>query len=385
MIAPLLLLAGRAGHAQEEQRELKEQVRGVQEVMNVAKSIGPWESQFQIIDEATDNVFRQQGWNSEPDLFARDVLRQVGVIAPWRPREREEVFLNAVQSRFSLTHDQRTSLAADMRREAMAMTIKHFKDALPVVLDMASTRARNQAFTPEQVQEWSRRLKPMMDEGAQMMERVADRLKRTMTEEQRRRLDEDMRAFQRRHKDVRRMVERWEDGKWTPADWGLQNDPLHAVAAARHSAIEAQKNALVEQARLASNPDEPRISVNESSWDRYVKWFCSTYQCDARQRSMSDSILRGSKKEAMDYRAARRDVIERYEALAASSESSGQRENAEAELARLLAPISQVFERMKLRLYQEVLTTEQRKKFTPRPPPAPPPIQAEAPEAPPPT
>lgn len=365
----------------------KDQVKKAEEVIEVARTIGPWENQAPVFQQATDNIFRQQGWTSESDQFAREVMRQVGTIPPWKPREREEVFLGAVQSRFSLTHDQRTLLGTEMRRESMTFMIKHFKDMVPVMLEVAKTRAANEPFTPEQVQEWSRQLRPIMDEGLQMMDRVTGKLKRTMSPDQRRQLEEDLRALRRRHKDTMKMVERWEHGRWSPTDWGLQNDPLHAATAAQDAAREAEKNALVEQARLARNPDEPRIALNESSWDTYVKWFCNTYHCDDRQRTMADSILQRSKREASDYRGARRTMIEQQERLSSGGEAN-------PELNRLLQPIREIFERMKQRLSSEILTTEQRKKYgpaepvAPRPPPAvvpPPPATAQKAEEPPPT
>lgn len=339
-----------------------DQLKQANEVMEAAKKIGPWESQTQVLEEATDHFFLQQNWNSEPDQFARQLMRDVGRIAPWNPHERQDVFLNAVQERLKLTHDQRSQLDNSFRQETMTFAMKHFKDVVPIMLDVAKARANNDPFTPEQVQDWSNRLRPMMDEGMQVIQRVSSRLEKTMTAEQRELLQADMRAFVRRHEDSKKLVEKWAAGGWSPADWGLQNDPVHAGAMAEHRAREAEKNALVEAKRGTQMPDEKTASMDESAWDKYVKWFCSAYQCDERQRVQADAILKKSKKDAIAYREHKKDLIAQWERRIAGEKDASKLGAAQTELQRLLAPITQTYDRMKRQL-ASLLTGAQRQKF----------------------
>jgi hypothetical protein len=343
----------------------KERLRQAAQLMDVAKSVGPWDRQYQIMDEATENVFSQQGWNSEPDHFARNVMREVGRVPPWEPQKRQEVFLNQLQGRYGLTHDQLRQFDKDFQREGMTLAVKHFKDVFPIVLEAAKTRAADEPFTPDQVQRWTTKLRPLLDEGAETIERVTGKLMRTMTPDQRRVIETDLKAFRRRHNDVKQMAERWASGKWTPADWGLQNDPVHAGEMFNAAASAAERDALVEQVLIAKRPDEERIARSEDEWERYVKWFCNTYQCDDRQRSTAAGILAGSRKEAIAYRAAKRDVITQFEGAIRQTDDGQRRKSLGGELDRVLQPISDTFERMKRRLYEEVLTTAQRIKFTP--------------------
>jgi hypothetical protein len=354
-------------------------IEGAEEVIEATKRIGPWESQYQVMEEATDRVFERQGWTSEPDRFARDLMRQVGQIAPWKPEEREKAFMEGLQGRYHLTHDQRSRLGTDMRRETMLLTLKHFKDIVPVAMEIARTRAAGQPFSSDQVQQWSRALRPMMEDGLQLIERVTGRLQRTMSEDQRRLLDADLQAFRRRHADVRRLVDRWEAGQWSPADWGLDTDPVHAGVMARQAAAEGRSAAPA----APRPPDETATAAREDAWDAYVRWFCNAYQCDDRQRTSADRILKNSKKEAYDYRSARRDLIARAERLAGQGTGSPQQKAAAAELQRVLAPITQIFERMKKRLHAEVLTTRQRLMFAPEDTASAPPRAAPAPAPPP--
>lgn len=339
-----------------------DQLKQADEVMEAAKKIGPWENQSQVLDEATDHFFSQQNWNSEPDQFARQLFRDVGRIAPWRQHERQEVFLNGVQQRLNLTHDQRVQLDSALRQETMTFAMRHFKDVVPVVLEVAKTRAANEPFTPEQVQDWSNRLRPLMDEGLQVVQRVTSRLEKTMTAEQRELLQADMRALVHRHEDMKKMVEKWGAGNWSPADWGLQNDPVHAGSMAEHRAREAEKNALVDAARSGQKPDEATASMNESDWDKYVKWFCNAYECDERQRVQAEAILKKSKKEAIGYRTSKQETIEQWERRLTGEKDANKLLAGQAELQRLFAPIVQTFERMKRQL-ASLLTVQQRKKF----------------------
>jgi hypothetical protein len=206
-----------------------------------------------------------------------------------------------------------------------------------------------------------------MDDALDSLERVSGKLEQTMTPDQRKTLQGDMKAFRRRQDDVKRMTEKWASGQWTPADWGLQNDPIHAGEMSKAAAGDAEKNALVEQAIIAKRPDEQLIAKDESEWDKYVKWFCNTYQCDERQRTTADGILRGSKKEAIGYLNARRDIIEQAQRKVKSASDAEGRKSANAHYDQVMAPVTQTFERMKKRLYEEVLTTKQRATYTPSP------------------
>lgn len=362
----VILLRPCAAVAQDRRPVSEDELKKTEQTMlEEAQRIGPWENQIPIIEDATDNIFRQQGWTAPEDAWARQVMSEVSRIPPWKPVERQEVFLNSVQSRWNLSHDQRNQLNASVQREAMALAFKHFKDMAPVAMDIMRARANGEPFTPEQVQQWAAKLKPVMDDGAQMVQRVTQQLERTMTEDQRKLLQADVDAFLRRNNDVQRLVQKWQAGKWEPSDWGLQNDPIHAPVMHQYVARDAERNALVERAQANKPLDEKRIAVNESEWDRYVKWFCDTYACDDRQRTQVEAILKSSKNEAINRRSARQAEIEQLEKLISSTTNPQAKAAHQADLDRYLAPINEIFERMKKRLHEEVLTSQQRARFSP--------------------
>lgn len=354
-------LRAQPGGAQLPPEQLKEAEALVEEAQT---KIGPWENQVPIIEDATDNIFRQQGWNSPEDQWARQVMREVSSIPPWKAAERQDVFMNAMQARWNLSHDQRNQLNGALQRETMMLTFKHFKDVMPVAMDALRTRANGQPFTPEQVQQWSTKLRPMIDDGMQTVQRVTQQLERTMTEEQRKLLQADLAAFTKRHTDMQKLVQKWQSGQWQPTDWGLQNDPVHAPVMQQYAQRDAERNALVERAQANRPPiDDARFASDESEWDKYVKAFCRKYECDERQITQAEAILKKAKSEAINYRNGRRGDIEKAERLVASATAgSAMRKDAQAEMDRLLQPINQTFERMKASL-DGLLTTQQRNQF----------------------
>lgn len=365
------------------------EAREIEQLQEDARKLGDWDNQRALIDEATDNIFQQQGWNSESDQWARSLMRDVGRVSPWNPQERQKLFLDGLQVRYTLTADQRSNLDGDIQREAMMVAMKHFKDTLPVAMEIIKTRAGNQPFTPEQVQRWSKALKPMMDDSFTAVERVVGKLGKTMTEEQRAKLKGDMDAFQKRHQGMQKMVEKWQAGNWNPTDWGLQNDPLHAGAMAQFTAAQAEKDRRAGEAE-ARRAEERGFATNESTWEQYVRQFCDRYGFSDTQRTQADAILQKHKKEALDYLATRRERIEQQQRLSQSPENSPAKLEAGRELERLLAPVGAIFERMQAQL-TSLLTSEQRAKFPPpaaapakRPDPAPPKPPAQpAPSSPP--
>ncbi len=347
--------------------DVQQQEQQAKQLQEDAESMGAWDQQQLLLDQATDNVFVQQGWNSEPDQYARSLAREINQVPLWQPHQRQEVFLNGLQTRYDLTQDQRVSLDANIRHEAMMVTARHFKDMMPVVMEIVRTRASGEPFTAEQVQRWSAALKPMMDDSLQSVQRVTEKMKGDMTPDQKRRLDADVDALVKRHDDMVKQVERWQAGLWTPEDWGLQDDPLHAAAMAEVRAKEAQKNALVEAAAVKRRLEDGLNLADESDWDKYVKRFCNKYECTDAQRTTAEAILKQSKQEAFGYRAARGEQIVKCEDSIRTATDSRTRQANEAELRRLLTPVEDIFNRLKARLHEQVLTTQQRKRFPDEP------------------
>ena len=342
-----------------------EQVRDTQrQIEESAKGMGPWDQHQRIIEDATDKFFQQNNWTSEPDQYARSLLRQIEKIPPWQQHDRQKVFLDGLQSRYGLSEDQKSLLDKEVHQVGMQVSMKHFATLAPIAMDMIRTRAKGDPFTPEQVAGWMRQLGPVMDDAKKAMDEVSAKLGATMSESQKEIFDKDVKALLKRHNDVVKMVDKWKSGGWTPMDWGLQNDGPHAAMVAEMQRRDAEKNNLTEQKEF-SKPlgDGNAKATDEDTWEKYVRHFCTYYDCDERQKSQAFGILKDVQKQAVGYRSAHRLDIEKAEAAAKDAVSAERKTYYAKELERQLAPIGELFTQLKTRLDATVLTTEQRTKM----------------------
>ncbi len=347
-----------------EKKAATDPLKQIKELEEQTRQIGPWEYEAQVITDANLNIFLKNGWNSESDMFTLDLINQVSRVSPLNVTEREEIFLNGIQQRYTLTHDQRTLTAREMRAESMSVAKKHFMEMMPVVLDIVQTRARKEPFTAEKVQKWAAKFDPLMGDALQAVERVRQKLAGTMNEDQRRRLDIDMEAVVKRHNDFVEMIKDWKAGNWNPTDWGLQNDPIHAGEMAKYRIRMAEHQGLVDAALLKKKPDLKIVAGNESEWERYVKWFCNTYKCDDRQRASAKAILKDSLRLAEDYLHARGREIAKVRRLSETAETEKARAYHANELDRLHAPIRRYFKSLCDRLEKQILTSVQQRLLT---------------------
>ncbi len=338
----------------------------IQELQEHAKDMGPWETEASLLRDVHVNIFEKSGWTGESDQFALDLMHQVTQIAPWNAAQREDVFLSGLQNRLDLTHDQRGLIGREMRLESMKVTMKHIKDLLPVALEIAQTRARQEPFTAEQVQKWSQKFKPLMDDAMASVQKVAAKLDKTMTAEQREVLDKDMKALLKRHADVEAMVENWKAGNWNPTEWGLDNDPIHANAMFEHRMRQAEKDGLVNLALTKKKPDIAVTAKDKSAWRLYVQWFCNFYACDDMQRTTADGILKKIDTRATTLLQVRAKSIAKAEQLLDAAQTDAQRKVQVDALARLQRPIEDLFKELCARLEANVLTSQQRKLLPPK-------------------
>lgn len=334
------------------------------EIEKTAKGMGPWERHRAVITEATDNMFRQKGWNSESDVFTRGVLRDVEQLPPWQYQERQEVFMNHMQTRYNLGEEDKTFLSGQMQREMMAVGIKHFRTMAPMMMEIIKLRSQNLPFTPDLVQKWSRNLDPVMADAKIAVEKVAARLAERLDPQARKQLKADMKALVRRHDDMVASVQDWKKGKWTPTEWGLQNDPIHGRIMQRLQAVDDEKTTLTEikEARDRSLDTFGKDS-DESTWKKYVRMFCIKYECDTLQTDTAHGIRRSSEREAKNSRDTRKKDIEKLESLLAAAETDKERAYYQRNLDRQLKPITLIFDRMCRKLVGNVLTSKQRLRF----------------------
>ena len=329
-------------------------------LVDQTKDLGPWDGHRQLLSDATDNMFERQGWTSEPDRYTREVLRDLQQYDPWQYQERQDTFMNHMQVRYELTEAQKEQLSRDMQREALMTGIKHFRTTAPIAMEIVRLRTEGKPFTAEDVQRWSSQLDPVMEDAKAAVKRVAEKLEGTMSPSQREQLKKDMDALLKRHDDVVRMVGEWQQGKWDPSQWGLQNDPVHGPQMRAIHAREDERTRLADISQARRDLKGVGKADDESTWERYVRLFCVRFACDDLQKITAFAILKSVVREAENIRAARKGDIEKLEASIAKADSDERRGYFESELHRALLPIEALFERLCSRLDNEVLRSDQR-------------------------
>ncbi len=363
MMATLMafVVAGLAVSAGAEEPKTKnlnnalEQVKALQE--QARKIEDNWAIEAMRIQEAHNIMFRRNGWTSESDTFALNLINEISTYGPFETEARESVFLNGVQSRFGLSEDQVDVLNSEMRRESMAFTMKHFDKLLPVAMEAVQAKSAGQPFTPEMVAKWSRQLEPIMEDALSGVDRVKQRLASTMDDSQKALLEKDMEAVRKRHNDIKAKVQQWKNGKWTPYDFGLENDPAYAGVI---------RDYMPPEDAPVANREEIVIEVtrrDQSLWAKYVADFVNKYDCDEKQRNSAMAILKDSESEAARHLAANGEELEYHERRAKESPSERKRAYHAKKADQLRRPIEQIFDRMCRRLESNVLNREQRRQL----------------------
>ena len=77
-VTPALADAPDKGEATEEVMRMD------REVTELAKQLGDWSEHNDIIADALVQMWKRNGWNSEADLYAKDLAMDITEIPPWK-------------------------------------------------------------------------------------------------------------------------------------------------------------------------------------------------------------------------------------------------------------------------------------------------------------
>lgn len=361
--AAVFLFAGRAGAddkpAKKSSPNMFDQIRMLQEQ---AKSINDnWSIEAMRIKEAHNIMFQRNGWTSESDLFALNLINDISSYGPFDAQAREGAFMRGLESRYGFSQDQLGIVNDEMRNESMMFTMKHFDKLMPVALEAVQAKAAGEPFTPEMVARWSQQLSPVMDEALEGLERVRSKIEPTMDESQKEIMLKDMAAIQRRHDHIKTQVEKWKRGEWTPYDFGVENYPEYASVIGdypRPGTVAAGAN--------VPTPEEMSFEAarrDMSQWEKYVAEFVNKYECDEKQRNAANGILKDCESEAAKYLAANGDDLEFNERRAKESPSKRKRAYHAKKAEKLRRPIEKIFDRLCRRLESSVLNRDQRRQL----------------------
>jgi len=226
---------------EEEARHVDDQhvAADVHQLIDSMRELGPWDEQYGYIVNAVESVYARNGWESEPDLFSLDLMREVSAIPPWQMRERFDTLTQMLSDRYLLDEDQQRTLRWTLARESFAMFARHAPRIMEYSLEAIKTRAAGEAITPEQVARWTELADPIYRDMRKDTLRIAQDFKTHLDDEQQALVDIDLAAALKRLDRVDQMRPAWLRGEWRPEEWGLDNDPIQVAAEARAAGLDS--------------------------------------------------------------------------------------------------------------------------------------------------
>jgi hypothetical protein len=251
---------------EDEQRERQEQREAVRtqraklaeqftRLMAAVQELGSWEEHSAYALAATEKIFERNGWDSEPDLFSLDLIREVEALPPWAIQDRFDTFVGALSDRYLLDERQEQILQQTIARESNAVFARHAGRILEYAGEMIQTRAAGEAITPEQVARWVELATPVFEDSQRALNEGAQQFMQKLDPEQQAIVQRDVDAANRRMGRIEELSGRWARGEWHPSDWGIEDDPIQLAGEAR-------------AAQETDQPDEAAAAVGRATGDR---------------------------------------------------------------------------------------------------------------------
>ena len=228
----LSLLVATAAWGQEPAEEAPPQIdfaklrSQAQQLIEATRSLENWDEHYEYIVDAMDRVFDRNDWDSESDVFALEMIREVGSIPPWQPQDRFNAAMQIVSDRYLLDEGQEIALQQLAIKANVELFVKHSDRIMQYGMEALQTRAAGEPFTAEQIQRWTTLAEPVFQDARESMNRYAQEFMEDLDPEQQELLKQDVQAANRRMLDVDRMGQEWKKGNWDPQDWGMEDDPI---------------------------------------------------------------------------------------------------------------------------------------------------------------
>jgi hypothetical protein len=251
-----------------------------------------WQQESEFINNALDDFWERNGWNSESDKFAHDVASEVAAIPPWQVMKRLNTVNRRFADRYGLSDAQASEFQGAVIGETSGVLLRNMGVITKQIQEVLRARMDDRPFTAEQVAQWMREGEPVMAELRQSADRLTRTLRPMLGPDKLEILDQDIASYQKRQKAVDKAIERWARGEWQPSDWGLQDDPLHGRAARKDGppiALGRDKD------RHGPRPGRRArvvrcVSYDPETWYACVLELKEQYRLDPGQEDTAESI-----------------------------------------------------------------------------------------------
>lgn len=208
--------------------------RNVGRLIRSFQQLGNWDEQHAQMMNAVETMFDRQGWNSESDQFSMELIRTVESVPPWAVQERFDTMVGLLSDRYMLDEPQERQLRQKMMNMSNDVFQAHSDRIIKYAVEAIQTRASGEGFSAEQVQRWAELAEPVFDDMRGRVNQAAREFSRSLDPEQREQVEKDLAAANRRMQRVHELGQQWKRGEWTPADWGMENDPIQVASDQRH-------------------------------------------------------------------------------------------------------------------------------------------------------
>ncbi len=287
----LLTVAVQAVPAIAQQRESNEIDTGFLEgfhKLGTLMSSSDWQGEQVRIERTIDNFWARSGWTDEPDLFARDVAREVAAIPPWRPMGRLDLLNARIAERYELDAAQSAKVKAAVMREAGRFLVSNAGVIFSQTQDLLETRSRGLPITADRVARWSTESRPLMEDLSKRVEALSVEFAAVVGPSGKKLLQQDIQSFRKRQKTVTELTQRWAAGKWTPQDWDAPEGSTPATPPKRPTLASEAVNQSPQSASQAVS--RRWVAYDPSTWFAFVLVFETRFALDAGQKSAAESI-----------------------------------------------------------------------------------------------
>jgi len=298
--------------------------------------------------KAVDNLWERNGWDSDAHRYAKKLVKDVAVIPPWDIMGRFDAMTSCIKERYDLTPDQVARLQGALFRETGGLLMKHSRLIMDQAAEMLETRAAGRPFTPEQVARWTKDGEPLTRESRESADRLRAEFEPLLRPDQKEVWSRDWDAFDERWRVVNGMRAEWVEGKWSPADWGLEDDPIQRglMPGGPGAASALTHEPGLGEARAVPVPQASWVAYDPSTWKAFVRDMQRTYKLDLGQMDAAWSIHAELVERASVYIETRKTQLQN---IPASERSTHE----------MFEPVRSIFEELRERL-DAMLTDRQR-------------------------
>lgn len=241
LLACLLLLTIQSAAPAQDQpdarldrRDRTEQMGG--QLLDTFRGLGDWRQHYGYMMDAVDSIYEANQWNSEPDQFSRELIHTVEALEPWDFQGRLDTMVGMFSDRYLLDEEQEEKLRAVFMEQMAGLLRDHGPRIMEYAGEIVKTRAAGEPFTPELVARWTKMSQPVYEDMKKRMNRMAGEFMNEVGPQQRAMIEADLGAANNRLKRVDELNEQWRRGEWSPADWGMQHDPIQLAGEQRAAA-----------------------------------------------------------------------------------------------------------------------------------------------------